>query len=155
MIGIRCSGNDLLIGYNMKIEKLIDKYLREGEEFTQKPLRAIRTKLTKKLNDLKTPFGIKTHLQGRKEGTWDIQFDNNAGASLDADDWKQFITLDLYDEKQPYIEVYASIVGTDKRGRTDSEKLGGKKFKIKTEDDIDRVIKYVKNQAKKHYKFNI
>ena len=130
------------------------KYLFEDNS-SEKSLRGIRTKLIKKLNDLKTPFGINTHLQGRKEGTWNIQFDKNAGASLDADDWKQFITLDLYDTEQPYIEVVASIVGTDKRGRTDSEKLGDKRFKIKTEDDINKTIKYIKNQAKKHYKFNI
>ena len=135
----------------MDINEITEKYLIEG--FGDKPLRAIRSKIEKKLNMLKTPFGVQSFGSGRTDGNWNIKFDKNDGISLDADDWKQEISIYLYDKSKVEIEVTAT--GTDKRGRTDSELMAKRKLAIKTDEDVDKIIKFVKQQAKKHFKMTL
>jgi len=120
------------------------------------PVRNIRGKLNKQIQAFK---GVEVFqkIEGKKGSVWIISFDENEGISTDADDWKEEITLYLfeYSPKELTAEIEVTRTGTDKRGRSDSELLGKKKFEFKIDDDITKTINYIKNQAKKHFKVKL
>ena len=127
------------------------KYLISEEEV--KKVRAVKGKLNKALKTLNIP--VSDPRKGGQEGSWEISFNNLPGTSTDSDDWKELIVIYLYKGNPPNVEIETVELGTSKRGRSDSNLLAKRTMKIKTEDDIEKVVKYVRNMAKKHYKAKI
>lgn len=126
------------------------KFIQEENEI----IRDIRGKLDKKIKVLNIK-DIYFKKSGKKEATWTLSFDDNKGISLNADDWKAQITVYLYNDNPMFCEIEVTNTGTDKRGRSDSELLGKKRIKLSSESDFNKVITFIKNQAKKHFKINL
>jgi hypothetical protein len=126
--------------------KLWNKLLKENTLVTEEnelSERRIGTLLDKKLKTLDN----KIRRYGKRG--WNLTLVPGKGTSIQSDDWKTVLDVSIYDN---IVEIEIAMVGTDKRGRSDSELLYGTKKKIKTEEDIDKLVNILKGKIKKFSK---
>jgi len=136
------------------VKKYINEFKRLKDSTNEKPIKGIKRKLIKKIKELKKSSGDKIYDIYRFNDTWRIKFDDNPGISLDADDWANEIFVYFY-EQPAHVDINVVSLGTNKQIKTDRNLWSTKKINIKNEEDIEKIIKFIKQQAKKHFKVNL